>query len=180
MVCIIFINEHCAVPLNSTISRKKRAPGIPPKAIEAVKNAATKLVKAGGKILMYTGILTGSTIAANELTRKFEEMRAPVYVERAQVLCERNDYGCAEKLCWSTCGPRMKATDWCWTGPPNDFNGQMIQTTVYNNDTKTTTDYTFVVCQKKSDCNPCWGCAGSCMMSSDAVMNADGTIRNSD
>lgn len=180
-VCVIFINEYCATPPNSIVIRNKRAGGASSAAVETMKKGLSSLFKAGKKIIMYTSILTGSTLAANEASKKIDEWRGAVYIERAHLMCEKNSFGCAHKLCWATCGPRMKASDWCWTTPPSqNFKGKILLTAVYDNFTKTEREFSFVPCDKQSDCDPCWACAGSCMMSSDVVMNPDGTISNSD
>ncbi|XP_031629202.1 putative GPI-anchored protein pfl2 [Contarinia nasturtii] len=60
--------------------------------------------------------------------------------------CRESNYGCAQNLCWTNCGPRLDFGDWCYTK---------------NNITKSLA-VKFVECKDDDDCDPCWKCAGSC------------------
>lgn len=171
-IYIILINEMSSAPIRVKRNKMQFLGDI-------VKKGAQKVWDLTGKFVVYVGIFTGGTIVVNEVTKQIDEWRGPVYVERAQLYCKSNNYGCAEKLCWASCGPRMRSSDWCFTGPSSNFSGKILFTKMVNNDTKTETSFSFVLCEKDADCDPCWGCAGSCMLGSDAVMQPDGTIENS-
>lgn len=172
-ICIILINDLTPAPIRIKRSKGQRVADI-------AQRAASKVWRASKKVFIYTIILVGGTVVGNEVLKKVDEWSGPVYLERVQVNCKANNYGCAEKLCWANCGPRMRANDWCFTGPPKEFQGKLMFTTLKDNHTQKETSFTYIVCEKDSDCNPCWGCAGSCMLGSDAVMQPDGTIDNSD
>lgn len=52
--------------------------------------------------------------------------------------------GCYKGYCWNYCGLSLSSGDWCYS------------TKTYSQ------SYDYVRCDKDSDCNLCWKCAGPC------------------
>lgn len=102
-ICIILINDLTPAPIRIKRSKGQRVADI-------AKRAASKVWRASKKVFIYTIILVGGTVVGNEVLKKVDEWSGPVYLERVQVNCKANNYGCAEKLCWANCGPRMRLT----------------------------------------------------------------------
>lgn len=167
-----------AAPMNNNSeSRKKR--GLPAGLALSpgfVSGALTAL-KAGGKMLMWTTIFTSSAVAGHVITKKIDEKDDEEFLERIKLNCRTNHYGCASNFCWVTCGPRLKSNDWCVAAPSSNAINNNKETIADKNNNNTV----FVVsCKTDSDCDPCFKCAGSCMLGSDAYLNADGSVMNHD
>lgn len=93
--------------------------------------------------LSYEGAV-GAALAGEEILDKLKD--------RWNFGCVKDDaFGCSKGYCWSNCA---------------GF-GQMTVTSLFTHDWCYTTrgrsqDYNYVRCESKSDCDPCWKCAGSC------------------
>lgn len=67
---------------------------------------------------------------------------------RAKIDCKTNEYGCMQGMCWTNCGPRLDAGDWCFTTKNETVSVRNIMR-----------------CSNRDDCDPCWSCAGDCVAS---------------
>lgn len=78
------------------------------------------------------------------------EKRAKQKITRRRIDCAENNFGCAQNLCWTNCGPRIDYADWCFT--TTNITSKVIQ---------------FIKCETDADCSPCLPCAGVCMFDVD-------------
>lgn len=56
------------------------------------------------------------------------------------------DAGCHNGYCWAWCGLSLSNAEWCYTTEGSTY------------------DFQYVRCQRDSDCQKCWRCAGPCAL----------------
>lgn len=170
LLCVVLVIESGlrirAAPINDErTQREKRNPILAAFTLSpSVITAGLTALKAGGKILIWTTIFTSSAVAGHVITKKIDENDDEKYLERMQLKCQSNNYGCAANYCWVSCGPRLNNNDWCVAAPLDDTNADKNNTVVV------------VTCKNDSDCDPCLKCAGTCMLGKAAYINADGSL----
>lgn len=88
-----------------------------------------------------------ATTTADQFIREYiTNKNSNKLIYRRRVDCAGNNYGCVQNVCWTNCGPRLEAIDWCFT------------TRNYTENV-----YELAKCTVNTDCDPCLPCAGSCM-----------------
>lgn len=140
------LKEHWAVRdsgiyMGGLIRRKRRAFG-------AILPAVGRL---GALTVVMTGVGVETSYIDTKMKERMEERLLDQRIDRLarhKLDCGKYNYGCMQGNCWTNCGPRVSAADWCYT-------------------TKNATDLKnvkFQPCTNHGDCDPCWTCAASCIM----------------
>lgn len=125
-----------------------------------------RMGKVGGWGAAWIGVSAASSIIDTYIKNQNEEKILAMV--RAKFNCETNNYGCMENVCYTNCGPRISSSDWCITTNPNETLAAKIDTdgTIIEKIEKNTTILKNppATCETMKDCDPCWSCAGTCVM----------------
>lgn len=123
-----------------------------------------------GLAIAMTGAGVSAVVVDHHLREESEiarEIRQEKKIKRRKLGCKENNFGCIENVCWSNCGPRIKSGDWCLTTKDETAYGN---STLTSNTTQPTITYKnngtapTATCVQDSDCDPCWRCAGGCLL----------------
>lgn len=113
-----------------------------------------------GTAAVAGAIHLGITYYNDHLARRreidFRNMTSPD-LKRSKIDCMHNNFGCANNICWTNCGPRLHSDDYCFTTAPNDTSTRNHQVQLNENRTML-----LAICINDNDCNSCWPCANSC------------------
>lgn len=130
------------------------------------KKRVAPIVIGGAKLFAWTVAMATAGVTASAIDTAIKDSRAQermATLKRRVIECSTNNFGCFASRCWSNCGPRLTAADWCFT--TNDTNTKNIQ---------------YIKCTRNSDCQPCWHCGGVCLMegemSDTEISVLDGTV----
>lgn len=99
-----------------------------------------------GAVFTASGVLTTTVDAyiRASIAKKNEER-----IKHLTIDCLKNNFGCIENICWTHCGPRLSAADWCITT---------------RNDSVPIDQLHHASCKIDHDCDPCLPCARECIL----------------
>lgn len=100
-------------------------------------------------------IMAGAATSSIDTAMKEKSHLKTLDLVKKTFTCDKNNFGCVANVCWTNCGPRLDAADWCLTMKTKETK------TSKNN---TSTSIEFASCERDADCNPCWPCGGSCIL----------------
>lgn len=133
---------------NQTLVRKARA--LPAAFLPAI-----------GKFAGWTAAMaiagiatTAADVAIRDMVAKDNEAR----LARQTIDCDLNHFGCIQGLCWTNCGPRLSAADWCFTTKNDSVNNPEL-----------------VSCKFDRECDSCWSCGTACILEG-ASLDKNGVI----
>lgn len=113
------------------------------------------------KAAVFTGIWTIGGVASTYASLKIRRMEADQ--EKQENLlkrdCQKDRYGCVNEFCWTNCGPRLNAQDFCLT--------------TYNVPKNKSEDAQPIKCKNDHDCSNCLPCGSSCFMTENAIAAVD-------
>lgn len=101
----------------------------------------------------YVGMGAADMISSHYSNMEKEKLEREREQRLLQRSCEMNRFGCISNYCWSSCGPRIFESDYCFVTKDNNTKGEMK----------------FVGCNWDSNCNGCWPCGHACIMESAVI-----------
>lgn len=140
------------------------------------------------RYLLLGSVMAGAAVGASVVDRAISEnsiITDHSRVARPSIDCAKSNFGCANNICWSNCGPRLMSGDWCltthknatltYTGPSialqynltnipqpmNHMNPHLVNSSRHLLKKR---KITYAECETTADCNPCWKCAGTCII----------------
>lgn len=140
------------------------------------------------RYILLGSVMAGATVGASVVDRAIQEnsiITDHSRVSRPSIDCTKANVGCANNICWTNCGPRLMSGDWClttnenatltYTGPSialqynitnipqpmNHINPHLVNSSRHLLKKR---KITYAECETIADCDPCWKCAGTCII----------------
>lgn len=122
-----------------------------------IRNARAVGLNTVGRYVGWTlaMIMAGAATSSIDTAMKERSQLRTLDLVKKTFICDKNNFGCVANVCWTNCGPRVDAADWCLTMKTTETR------TTKNN---TSTSIEFASCERDADCNPCWPCGGTCIL----------------